>query len=134
MSGTNPYANLSQATLNQLAGLLEPLERLVDADSSVGQVDVGERKCNFFRGSHSCKEAELIVVSLRFSPVTMNCRDECFRVLHAEWVDRILKVVNNYLGGVVISYVRADVDHRLNAWNGERWVRVRDAVVRTADF
>jgi hypothetical protein len=61
--------------------------RFVDADNSVHQVDIGEHERNLFQRPHSGEETELVVVSLRFSPVTVNRSDERFGILHAERID-----------------------------------------------
>jgi hypothetical protein len=61
--------------------------RLVDADDPVHQVDIGEYERNLFRRPHSCEETELVVVSLRLSPVSINRSDEGLGILNAKRIN-----------------------------------------------
>lgn len=58
--------------------------RFVDADDAMHEVEIGEDQCNFFGGSKPREESELVIVSLGFSPIAMNRRNERFRVLYRE--------------------------------------------------
>jgi hypothetical protein len=72
--------------------------RLVDADDPVHQVDIGEYERNLFRRPHSCEETELVVVSLRLSPVSINRSDEGLGILNAKRIN---------LGTLGLSQTRA---------------------------
>lgn len=60
---------------------------LVDAQRTARGVEIIEHQRDLFRWTQPGEEPKLVVVALRFSPIAMDCGDQCLRLLDPEWID-----------------------------------------------
>jgi hypothetical protein len=61
--------------------------RLGDTQDPVWSIVVRDDQRNLLRRPQSCKEAELVIVPLSFTPIGVECGDQDLGVLNAERID-----------------------------------------------